>query len=119
MSFADRHVKLLEKCPQAQLVVVGSGEPDDWKAAKARVGGRITGLSEVPDPKRYFEAADIYVDFVSVRFVHLDDGSCGIWLAGRHHLYLAGRGQDFRHQPRRSRRDEPGRQDGRRVRHDA
>ena len=62
MSFADRHVKLLEKCPQAQLVVVGSGEPDDWKAAKARVGGRITGLSEVPDPKRYFEAADIYVD---------------------------------------------------------
>ena len=62
MSFADRHVKLLEKCPQAQLVVVGSGEPDDWKAAKARVGGRITGLSEVPDPKRYFEAADIYVN---------------------------------------------------------
>lgn len=62
LSFADRHVKLLEKCPQAQLIVVGSGEPDDWKAAKARVGGRITGLSEVPDPKRYFEAADIYVD---------------------------------------------------------
>ena len=53
---------MLEKCPQAQLIVVGSGEPDDWKAAKARVGGRITGLSEVPDPKRYFEAADIYVD---------------------------------------------------------
>jgi hypothetical protein len=62
LSFADRHVKMLEKCPQAQLIVVGSGEPDDWKAAKAQVGGRITGLSEVPDPKRYFEAADIYVD---------------------------------------------------------
>ena len=62
LSFADRHVKLLEKHPQARLVVVGSGEPDDWQAAKARVDGRITGLSEVPDPKRYFEAADIYVD---------------------------------------------------------
>lgn len=62
LSFADRHVRMLEKCPQAQLIVVGSGEPDDWKAAKARVGGRITGLSEVPDPRRYFEAADIYVD---------------------------------------------------------
>jgi glycosyltransferase involved in cell wall biosynthesis len=62
MSFADRHIQLLEKYPQAELVVVGSGEPDDWQAAKARVGGRITGLSEVPDPKRYFEAADIYVD---------------------------------------------------------
>jgi hypothetical protein len=62
LSFADRHVKLLEKHPQARQVVVGSGEPDDWQAAKARVDGRITGLSEVPDPKRYFEAADIYVD---------------------------------------------------------
>ncbi|MEH2526146.1 MULTISPECIES: glycosyltransferase [unclassified Bradyrhizobium] len=62
MSFADRHIKLLEKHPQAHLVVVGSGEPDDWQAAKTRVGGRITGLSEVPDPKRYFEAADVYVD---------------------------------------------------------
>ena len=62
MSFADRHVKLLEKFPKAQLIVVGSGEADDWQAAKARVGGRITGLSEVSDPKRHFEAADIYVD---------------------------------------------------------
>jgi len=62
VSFADRHVRLLEKHPQAQLIVVGSGEPDDWQAAKKRVNGRITGLPEMPDPRRYFEAADIYVD---------------------------------------------------------
>lgn len=62
MSFADRHVKLLEKHPQAQLIVVGSGEPEDWQAAKDRVNGRINGLPEQPDPQRYFEAADIYVD---------------------------------------------------------
>jgi|SRR5450631_4444615 hypothetical protein len=62
MSFADRHVKLLEKHPQAQMIVVGSGEPDDWQAAKDRVNGRIRGLPEQPDPRRYFEAADIYVD---------------------------------------------------------
>jgi len=62
MSFADRHVKLLEKHPQAQMIVVGSGELDDWQAAKDRVNGRITGLPEQPDPQRYFEAADIYVD---------------------------------------------------------
>jgi glycosyltransferase involved in cell wall biosynthesis len=62
VSFADRHVKLLEKHPQTQLVVVGSGEPEDWQGAKARVNGRIIGLPEQPDPRRYFEAADIYVD---------------------------------------------------------
>jgi glycosyltransferase involved in cell wall biosynthesis len=62
LSFADRHVRLLEKYPQARLIVVGSGEPDDWEAAKKRVNGRITGLPEQPDPRRYFEAADIYVD---------------------------------------------------------
>jgi hypothetical protein len=62
MSFADRHVKLLERHPEVQMIVVGSGEPDDWQAAKDRVNGRITGLPEQPDPQRYFEAADIYVD---------------------------------------------------------
>jgi glycosyltransferase involved in cell wall biosynthesis len=62
VSFADRHVKLLEKYPQAQLIVVGSGEADDWQAAKKRVNGRITGLPEQPDPRLYFEAADVYVD---------------------------------------------------------
>jgi glycosyltransferase involved in cell wall biosynthesis len=62
MSFADRHVKLLQKHPQAQLIVVGSGDPDDWQVAKNRVNGRIIGLPEQPDPQRYFEAADIYVD---------------------------------------------------------
>jgi glycosyltransferase involved in cell wall biosynthesis len=62
VSFADRHVKLLEKYPQTQLIVVGSGEPEDWQPAKAQVNGRIIGLPEQPDPWRYFEAADIYVD---------------------------------------------------------
>jgi hypothetical protein len=62
VSFADLHVGVLEKHPNARLIVVGSGEPADWKAAKDRVGGRITGMPEMPDPKIYFEAADIYVD---------------------------------------------------------
>lgn len=61
-SFADMHVEVLKQHPQAHLVVVGSGDPEDWQAAKAAVGGRITGMPEMPDPKIYFEAADIYVD---------------------------------------------------------
>jgi hypothetical protein len=62
VSFADRHARLLEKNEKAHLIVVGSGEPDDWRAAKERVNGRITGLPEMPDPRIFFEAADIYVD---------------------------------------------------------
>jgi glycosyltransferase involved in cell wall biosynthesis len=62
VSFADMHAEVLARHPEAQLVVVGSGDPDDWQAAKARTGGRITGLPEQPDPSAYFEAADIYVD---------------------------------------------------------
>lgn len=62
VSFADRHVALLKEHPNASLIVVGAGEPEDWLAAKAKVDGRIIGLPEQPDPYRYFEAADIYVD---------------------------------------------------------
>lgn len=62
VSFADMHAEVLARHPEARLVVVGSGEPDDWQAAKALTGGRITGLPEQPDPSAYFEAADIYID---------------------------------------------------------
>ena len=62
VSFADRHVRLLEKFPTARLIVVGSGEPNDWQAAKSLVNGRIMGLPEQPNPRLYFEAADIYLD---------------------------------------------------------
>jgi hypothetical protein len=62
VSFADRHVKLLEKHPQAQLLVVGPGESEDWQRAKTQVNGRIMGLPEQPNPQPYFEAADIYID---------------------------------------------------------
>jgi hypothetical protein len=61
-SFADLHVSILQKYPNARFIVVGSGEPSDWKTAKALTGDRITGLAEVADPKIYFEAADIYLD---------------------------------------------------------
>ena len=62
VSFADRHVKLLAKHRQVQLLVIGPGEPLDWQRAKARVNGRIISLPEQPDPRPFFEAADIYVD---------------------------------------------------------
>ena len=97
VSFADRHVRLLEKYPQAHLIVVGSGEPDDWQAAKKRVKGRITGLAEVPDPRLYFEAADIYVRLLSIRVFDINDGGSGIRPAARNNFRAAGRGPDFRH----------------------
>lgn len=62
VTFADLHVPVLRDHPNATLLVVGAGEPPDWRAARAAVGGRIISLPEQPACKRFFEAADIYVD---------------------------------------------------------
>jgi hypothetical protein len=62
VSFADPHVDVLRAHPNAQLWVLGAGDPSDWRAASAAVGGRIKPLPESPDTALMFEAADIYVD---------------------------------------------------------
>lgn len=61
-SFADTHVELMRKHPNAILWVLGAGDPEDWRAACAAAGGRIKPLPESPNTKVYYEAADIYVD---------------------------------------------------------
>jgi len=62
VTYADLHVPLLLKHPDAALAVVGAGEPSDWGPAIAAVDGRIRPLPDRPDPRPYYEAADIYVD---------------------------------------------------------
>lgn len=62
VTFADIHAPVLEKHPDAALLVVGADAPDDWAPARARFGERIRTTPEIPDPSIYFEAADIYVD---------------------------------------------------------
>lgn len=61
LSFADVHVPVLKKHPEARLYVVGGGDRPDWQAASDEVGGRIKSLP-AQNPKLWFEAADIYVD---------------------------------------------------------
>ncbi|MBL8536036.1 MAG: glycosyltransferase family 4 protein [Hyphomonadaceae bacterium] len=61
-TFADIHAPLLEKHPNATLLVVGAGTPEDWQPVRARFGDRLRSLPETPNPRPYFEAADIYVD---------------------------------------------------------
>lgn len=61
-TFADAHVALMQKHPNAELIVLGAGDPPDWRDACAAAGGRIKPLPEAPNPKLYFEAADIYID---------------------------------------------------------
>jgi hypothetical protein len=62
VTFADIHAPVLENNPNATLLVVGAGEPEDWAPVRERVAGRLKSLPEQPNPKVYFEAADIYVD---------------------------------------------------------
>lgn len=62
ITFADIHAPVLEAHPETTLLIVGAGEPEDWEPAKARFGDRLRSLPEQPNPKIFFEAADIYVD---------------------------------------------------------
>lgn len=62
VTFADIHAPVLEKHPDATLLVVGADDPADWAPVRARFGDRIRSTPELPNPKVYFEAADIYVD---------------------------------------------------------
>ena len=61
-TFADRHVELLKKHPNAVLMVVGCGVRDDWAPARDAVDGRIIPFEQRDDVYRFLEAADIYVD---------------------------------------------------------
>ena len=62
VTFADIHAPVLEQNPNAMLMVVGAGEREDWQPVRDRVGDRLRSIAETPNPKIYFEAADIYVD---------------------------------------------------------
>lgn len=62
VTFADIHAPILEKHPNAMLLVVGPGEPEDWAPVRERFGAQLRSLPEQPDPRVYFEAADIYLD---------------------------------------------------------
>jgi hypothetical protein len=61
VTYADVHVPILTKYPQAVLIAVGPGDREDWAKASNAVGGRIRSVPE-QNPKLYFEAADIYLD---------------------------------------------------------
>lgn len=62
VSYADIHAPVLEKYPNVSMVVVGAGEQADWAPVQAKVGDRLRTTPQTPNPKIYFEAADIYVD---------------------------------------------------------
>jgi len=61
VTYADLHVPLLKKHPDALLYVIGVGEPSDWSKAIAETGGRIVPLP-LQNPRPYMQAADIYLD---------------------------------------------------------
>lgn len=60
--FASTFRELLVRHPQLMLVVVGPGDDEVWRELGELTGGRAIALAETPDTKRYYEAADIYLD---------------------------------------------------------
>jgi hypothetical protein len=61
-SYAAIHAPILEKHPNVSLIVVGGGEQPDWAPFFAKFGNRLQSLEPTPNPRPYYEAADIYVD---------------------------------------------------------
>jgi hypothetical protein len=62
LTYAERHLPILEAHPEAELVVVGVGAPPDWKPAIKACSGRIRPFASQADPRPFYEAGDIYVD---------------------------------------------------------
>lgn len=85
ISYADAHVQLLKKYEKATLLVVGSGNREDWAAAIQQTQGRIIVHPEREDTAVFYQAADIYVDsfpFISTTSL-LEAGSYGLPLVSR------------------------------------
>lgn len=61
-NYAAIHAPILEKYPNVSLIVVGGDEQPDWAPYFAQFGDRLQSLAPTPDPRPYYEAADIYVD---------------------------------------------------------
>jgi Glycosyl transferases group 1 len=86
ISYADAHVPLLQKHPEAILIVIGSGNREDWSAAIEQTNGRIRSYPEREDTAIFYQAADIYVDsfpFISTTSL-LEAGSYGVPLVSRY-----------------------------------
>lgn len=85
ISFADAHVSLLKQHQNTILVVVGSGNREDWSDAIQQTQERIVVHPEREDTAIFYQAADIYVDsfpFVSTTSL-LEAGSYGLPLVSR------------------------------------
>jgi hypothetical protein len=61
-SYAKIHAPILEKHPNVSLIVVGGAEQPDWAPYFDKFGDRLQSLQPTPNPRIYYEAADIYVD---------------------------------------------------------
>jgi glycosyltransferase involved in cell wall biosynthesis len=87
VNFAEAHLSLLKKYPNAILIVIGAGDSgEDWSEAIALTQGRIRVLGETKDTATFYQAADIYVDsfpFVSITSL-LEAGSYGVPLVSRY-----------------------------------
>jgi glycosyltransferase involved in cell wall biosynthesis len=86
ISFADAHVPLLERYERAILLVIGSGNREDWSAAIQKTQGRIIALEQTEDTAVYYQAADIYVDSYPIvsNTSLLEAGSYGVPLVSRY-----------------------------------
>lgn len=84
IGYLDLVTPVLEKLPQAVLVVVGPEPQGHWKSASIRTNGRIIALGRRWDTDLLYAAADIYLDSVPFSSITslLEAGSHGAAVLG-------------------------------------
>ena len=61
-SYLDLVLPHLIERPDVHLVAVGPSADGDWSTARTATGGRVHALGLQPDVRRFYEAADVYLD---------------------------------------------------------
>lgn len=62
MNFVDAGVRILQSCPEAQLIAVGPEDEGLWKKARKLTEGRLRALGRQPDSAQFCHAADVYLE---------------------------------------------------------
>ncbi len=85
LDFLEGVLPALERCPQAQLWLIGPDQGEPWTGAAERTGGRVRVFGQRADTALFYQAADVYVDafpIVSITSL-LEAGSYGLPLVSR------------------------------------
>ncbi len=62
LNFLETLHTILERCPEAVLIVVGVTENEDWRTLARNLNNRVNVVGKQFDLRKYHDAADLYIE---------------------------------------------------------